>query len=132
MFTYLAELHDKKVQSGQLGREAAVPTLPQIASSSSTAAAAAEASRPEGSTWAAAAAPSTALASEAVTAEVVPALGSAVKKPSWVQREPQPLGSGMPATVDLQPSKRRGKKSLKHKLGKAKAKLGISDGCSVM
>jgi hypothetical protein len=141
VFAYLAELHDRKVQSGQLGKEAAVPTLPQIANSSSASAAAAstatvsaEASRPEGSIWAqgSAAGPSSGESSEPVTAEVVPSLGATAKKPSWVQREQQPAKGGMPATVELQPSKKKGKKTLKQKLGKAKAKLGIADGCSIM
>lgn len=125
MFTYLAELHDKKMAAGQITGGPASQTLTQ-----DPAAAVAATPAPAGAT--------TAAAANSETVAVVELLGEAPQKgnapaPGGAGRGPKAAagaggaaaaaaGGALPMTVELQPSKRRGKKTLGQRVSKAASK----------
>jgi hypothetical protein len=163
VFTYLVELHDKKLAAGTLGADlpplSSQPAAAQqhnhtgVATASAAPAAAPAAPAAQPAAGALAAGGSTRQRSNSGAAEGTGTLGmspltasrkridatgkpaataAAADKGPATPAAPAPAGSShMPAEVVLQPTTRRGKKGFKHKLNKAKAKLG-GEACTIM
>jgi hypothetical protein len=106
VFSYLAELHDRKMAAGQIANRPAAQALAPAAAAGDASADGSAAAR----------------AAPAVIAEVVTPSGAPGGKSGESGKGWSGAAAAMPATVELQPSKRRGKKSLGQRAAKAATK----------
>ena len=128
VFTYLTELHDRKMAAGQITGGTATEVLAP-GSHPSAASGAGQQLPPHGGSGSASGSEyvEDPLGGAGVVAEVVPGGGGAAAGGGGARKAVTFGGAGagggaMPATVELQPSRRRGKKTLGQRVSKAASK----------